>query len=142
MKKKLTLQSDANTAQTSLAKVISMKSSPPSKTFKAGVAASPTISDIIKMQAINTDDAPDNNEPIVLSDTWYEYSVFKSKFNLSPNTAKKWLDNCWLPYSELGKLRFINKADIENMMLRFRRHGLYWTGWILSFSNEWECLGL
>ncbi|MDP4284920.1 MAG: hypothetical protein Q8891_10870 [Bacteroidota bacterium] len=57
---------------------------------------------------------------IVLSDTWYEFSVFMNKFHICRNTLKKWTDRRWLAYSGIGKLVYINKADLEAMMLHFR----------------------
>ena len=142
MKKKVTLQNEACTLQKSSAKVITMKSSPFKNIVLAEAAVTPTLSDIMKMQEMKMDDTPGKNKPIVLSDTWYEFSEFRSMFNLSPGTAHKWLANGWFPFSELGKLRFLNKADIENTMLRFRRYGLSFIGWVVSFSGEWEGLGL
>ena len=144
MKKKVTPQNEANASPKPLAKIIPMKSCPLKNILLAEDAIPPSLSDITKMQAmqVQMDNMPDKNEPIVLSDTWYEYSVFRSKFNLSIGTANKWLANGWLPFSLLGKMRFINKTDIENMMLRFRRYGLLWAGWLLPFANEWEALCL
>ena len=105
-------------------------------TFNGGVK--PTLSDIIKVQSLEMDMTPDPNEPIILDAEWYEYSVFKDKFHLSPNTANNWLDKGWLPHSKIVKMRFINKADIERMMLRFRRYTLVWLGYLMAFSTEWE----
>lgn len=139
MKKKVTLQSKVATSSKPLAKVIPMTFSPAKNIILAEDTVMPTLSDIMKMQAMKIGDAPDKNEPIVLSDTWYEYSVFKNKFNISQNTANSWLRK-WLPSSKIEKMRFINKVDIENMLLRFRRYGLVWFGWVLSFSGEWESL--
>lgn len=137
MRKKNRLQNKVKASKASSVKVNAIQSSPPAKIVKA-----PTLIDIAKMQAIKMDHVPDKNEPIVLSDTWYEYSVFLAKFHVCPNTAKKWLGNGWLPYSQIGKMRFINKTDIENMMMQFRRYTLLWMGWLIPFSGEWACLGI
>ena len=105
-------------------------------TFNGGVK--PTLSDIIKIQSLEMDMTPDPNEPIILDAAWYEYSVFKDKFHLSTGTANNWLNQGWLPHSKIVKMRFINKADIERMMLRFRRYTLVWLGYLMAFSTEWE----
>jgi hypothetical protein len=137
MKKKITPQGETNTSQKPLAKVIVMMHYPRLNKVKANDASAPTLSDIMKMQAMVMDDAPDINAPIVLSDTWYEFSVFKRLFNLSAGTANKWLEK-YLPSSKIEKMRFLNKADIESMLLQFRRYGLFWIGFVLSFSNNSE----
>jgi hypothetical protein len=95
----------------------------------------PTDAEIAKMQSLKLDDLPDKNEPIVLSETWYEYSVFRNKFNICPGTANNWLRKGWLAYSGVGKMRFINKTDIEDMMRHFRRPSI-WTSFLTLLLND------
>lgn len=140
MREKIRQAGNAKTSEASSAGVIKIKPSVTKSILKAEAEVTPNLSDIARIQAIKMEEMPDKIEPIVLSDTWYEYSVFLRKFNVCPNTAKKWLGNGWLPYSQIEKMRFINKADIENMMLRFRRNTFLWFGWIIAFANEWEGL--
>ena len=128
----------AKISKMSSAKVDAKKPEEAPKIMTFNGAVIPTLSDIIKIQSLEMDMTPDPNEPIILDDTWYEYSVFKRKFNLSPNTANKWLDIGLLPHSKIIKMRFINKADIERMMLYCRRYTLGWLGYLMAFSNEWE----
>lgn len=89
---------------------------------KALAAKEALPGDIAAIQARKLEDQQvDKYEPIVFSDAWYGFSVFAYKFGTHPKTAAKWLKNGWLPYWELEKMRFINKFDIEDMMLRFRK---------------------
>ena len=83
----------------------------------------PTAAELARIRTLKMDNTPDNNEPIVLSDNWYEFSVFIRKFNVSRNTAELWLKNGWLPYSQINRMRYINLADIERFMIKFRRSG-------------------
>lgn len=141
MKKKNAMpasNSKAKISKMSSAKVDATKPEEAPKIITFHGAVKPTLSDIIKVQSLELDNLPDPNEPIILDEAWYEYSVFKNKFNLSPNTANNWLDQGWLPHSKIIKMRFINKADIERMMLRFRRYTLLLLGYLMVFSNEFE----
>jgi len=91
---------------------------------KAVAAKKALPGDIAAIRALKIkDDEVDKYEPIVFSDTCYEFSVFVHKLSAHPKTVVKWLKNGWLVYSELGKMRFINKFDVEDMMLRFRKPG-------------------
>ncbi|MGN6602618.1 MAG: helix-turn-helix domain-containing protein [Ginsengibacter sp.] len=65
-------------------------------------------------------EAVEKYEPIVFSDTWYEFTQFCRMLNLHPKTVSKWLDNGWIAYSKLGRFRIINKFDFEDTMRRFR----------------------
>ena len=138
MKKKQASKKNAVPAKSIKVLAFKKPSPKPASTKKAITGTStrkPTLSDIAKIQAIELDDLPDRYEPIVLSDTWYEYSVFLAKFNVSINTANNWLKYGWLPFSQVGRIRIINKADIENMLLRFRRYTLVWFGWLLTLPD-------
>lgn len=140
MKKKQAIKKNAvpsKSSKVSAVKKSSKKKAPQKKAITGTSTRKPTLSDIAKMQAMKLDDIPDRHEPIVLSDTWYEYSVFLAKFHVSINTANNWLRFGWLPFSQLGRIRIINKTDIENMMLRFRRYTLVWMGWLLALPNDW-----
>jgi hypothetical protein len=95
---------------------------------KALAAKRPLPGDISVIQSLEIEDEEDEvdkYDPIVLSDTWYEFSVFAKKFHLHPKTAGKWLDNGWLAHSKIGRIRIINKFDIEEMMLYFRKPAIW-----------------
>lgn len=83
----------------------------------------PAPGDLAKIQALKMDHAPDTHGGITLSDTWYEFSDFLRIFRVSANTVKSWYRKGWLPITQIERMRYINKADVENMMLRFRRSG-------------------
>lgn len=85
----------------------------------------PTGADIAEIQALKLKEKKTRQFPIVFSDTWYEHSVFVSTMGISKKTVNKWLDNGWLAYSQLGKIRIINKADVEEMMLYFRKPAIW-----------------
>ena len=142
MRKKIRNQSKAEAKKASSVKANPTPPCPICNGVKAKAVLRPTLSDILKIQSINLDHEPDKNEPIILSDTWYAYAVFLAKFHVGSKTVNKWLERGWLPYSQLEKLRFINKTDIENMMLRFRRYTLMWLSWLIPFSGEWQGIGL
>jgi hypothetical protein len=140
MKKKESTKKNAVPAKSikaSAAKKPSKKKVNSKKAITGTSTRKPTLSDILKIQAMKIDEQPDRHAPIVLSDTWYEYSVFLDKFHVSINTANNWLKYGWLPFSQLGRIRFINKTDIENMLLRFRRYTLVWLGWLMALPNDW-----
>jgi hypothetical protein len=80
-------------------------------------------------------DPAEKDELIVLSDTWYEFSVFWRKFNIYSGTADSWLKKGWLAYSEVGKMRFINKTDIEEMMMHFRRPSIWAALFFMLLNN-------
>jgi hypothetical protein len=87
---------------------------------KALKAMKPSPTDVEKMQALKAPEEIDKNPPIILSNRWYEFSVFIREFCISKGTGNSWIDKEWLAYSGIGKFRFINTADIEDMMLYFR----------------------
>lgn len=138
MKMKQSITQNAVTAKPIKVSAVNSPSTKPASAKNAITGTStrkPTLSDIAKIQAIELDESPDRYEPIVLSDTWYEYSVFLAKFNVTINTANNWLKYGWLPFSQIGRIRIINKTDIENMLLRFRRYTLVWVGWLLAMPD-------
>jgi hypothetical protein len=142
MRKKIRNQSKAKANKASSVKADPNPPCPICNGVKAKAVLRPTPADIAKILALKPDDLPDRNEPIILSDTWYEYSVFLAKFNICKNTAGMWLRNGWLPYSQIKKMRFINKKDIDDMMNQFRRSALLWITWLIPFSGEWQGIGL
>ena len=84
-------------------------------------ARKPSPKDIAAMRSITWDGEPaEKYEPIVFSDTWYEFKVFCDMLNIHPKTVGKWLDNGWIAYAKLGRFRIINKFDFEDTMRRFR----------------------
>lgn len=92
---------------------------------KAVAAKKPLAGDIAVIQSLELKEKKDIEQAIVLSETWYEFSVFASMMNTSKKMVSKWLDNGWLAYSILGKIRIINKADVEEMMLHFRKPAIW-----------------
>jgi len=134
-------QAKAKTKNASLRKISTKKPPTTDEMAKAIKAKKPSPADIAQIQALEMDNSPERDEAIVFSDTWYEFSVFVKKFNICPATANAWLNNGWFAYSGLGKLRFINKADIEATMRHFR-HPAKWSSYlVLLFTNSLDfCL--
>jgi hypothetical protein len=87
---------------------------------KAVAAKKPLPGDMALIRSLKLEDEADKFEPIVFSETWYEFSVFVRMLRVHKKTVCKWLDNGWLAYSEVGKMRFINRFDFEDMMMWFR----------------------
>ena len=131
----------AKTQKASLRKISTQQPPTADEMAKAIKAKEPSPSDIAAILALKMDNSPEEDKAIVLSDTWYEFSVFVEKFNICPATANTWLNNGWLAYSGLGKMRFINKADIEATMRHFR-HPAKWTSYlVILFTNSLDfCL--
>ena len=96
----------------------------------------PTLYDLNLMQSIKIKEPEQEAKTIVFSKIWYEFSQFAIAINTHPNTLAKWLRNGWLAYSEIGKMRYINVADVEAMMLRFRRPALIWLGYLGMMWND------
>lgn len=94
--------------------------------------------DLAKINSLKEKKVPLQFTDIVLSETWYEFSAFLIKFNICRNTAKKWMKRRWLAYTQVGKMVFFNKADLEAFMLRFRRPPLMWIGWLTVLVNSVE----
>jgi len=128
-------------AKTSLAKMSTQKPPTEAEIAKAVAATKPLPGDIAKILSLEIVEEVDKYEPIVFSDTWYEFSGFVETFRVHPKTAGKWLDKGWLAYSLLGKLRFINKFDIEDMMLRFRKPAILGLGYMVSLVSDWNTWG-
>lgn len=96
---------------------------PPTKedVQKALAARKALPKDIEVIRGLRPDgEAVEKYEPIVFSDTWYEFSVFCRMLHVSSKTVGKWLENGWIAYSKIGRFRIINKFDFEDMMMRFR----------------------
>lgn len=105
---------------------------------RAMEAKEPTVSDLQKILSLKPEEVLKEEKPIRLSDDWYEFSVFFKTFHISKGTANRWLQNGWLAYSLIGKIRIINKADIEEMMLHFRRPSIWCSLLFLVLNNtEW-----
>lgn len=124
----------AKTKNALLRKISTQKPPTADEIAKAIAMKNPSITDIGKIQSLVMDNSPEIHQPIVLSDTWYEFSVFVSKFHMSASTANAWLNNGWLAYSEIGRFRFINKSDIEAMMIHFRRPAKWATYLLMLLS--------
>lgn len=77
-------------------------------------------------------------ETIIFSDQWFEFSVLCRKLHVGPATVTKWLDNGWVAYTEIGRLRLINKWDFEDMMRRFRKPALWCLGYISMLLNDFN----
>lgn len=122
------------TKNATLRKISTQKPPTAAEMEKALAMKEPSITDIAKIQALVMDDSPEIHQPIVLSETYYEFSVFVRKFNMKASTVNSWLKNGWLAYSEIGRFRFINKADIEAMMIHFRRSAK-WATYILMLLS-------
>jgi hypothetical protein len=86
----------------------------------------PQAGDIARIRALQIKEEKIKGEPVVFSDEWYEFSVFCQKITTGASTVSNWLKNGWLAYSQLGRLRIINRADIDEMMRRFRMPAYYW----------------
>jgi len=102
---------------------------------EALAARNPTKGDLALMNLIAIKNEKDKFQPISLSTEWYEFTVFVLRFGLNKRTAGKWLTKGWLSYSLIGKLRFINKSDIEIMMLRFRKSAFFWMSVSMSMAG-------
>jgi|GEM_PF-2550213 len=134
-------QGKAKTQETSLRKISTRKPPTADEMAKAIKAIEPTTADIAQIQALKMDNTQERDRAIVLSDNWYEFSVFVKKFKMCPATANTWLKKGWLAYSELGKMRFINKADIEATMIHFRHPAKWASCLVILFTNSLDfCL--
>lgn len=113
---------------------MSLQPPPSAEELKKAIAAKkaliacnkPQAGDIARIRALQIEEEAVKGEPVVFSDEWYEFSVFCQRIKIGPSTVTKWLSNGWLAYSEIGRLRIINRADIDEMMRRFRRPAFFW----------------
>ena len=101
-------------------------------------AKEPTPAQKKKILSLKPDKDVEKIEPIKLSQEWYEFSVFLRVFQVSRGTANMWLLNGWLAYSLIGKIRIINRTDIEEMLMHFRRPSIWCSFLLVAFANsEW-----
>lgn len=100
------------------------------------VIEQPTLYDLNLMESLRIKEPEQEGKSIIFSKTWYEFSQFAKAIDTHPNTVAKWLRKRWLAYSEVGKMRYINIADVEAMMLRFRRPALMWLGYLCMMWND------
>lgn len=96
----------------------------------------PTLYDLNLIRALEIKEPEQQAKPIIFSKIWYEFSQFAIVMNTHPHTLNKWLSKRWLAYSLIGKMRYINVADVEDMMLRFRRPALIWLGYLGMMWND------
>jgi hypothetical protein len=136
-----TKKSTAKKCEPSLLRISKFKPSD-EEVAKALEARKALPGDIAAIQSIKLPDEPPKNEPIVFSDEWYEHLVFSKKIGIHKKTTGKWLENGWLAYSHIGKFRFINKADIEDMMRRFRRPATMLLTIAVPIINDLKVFGL
>ena len=104
---------------------------------KKALAKKPLAGDINKMNSLELEEA-EEFETIIFSDQWFEFSVLCRKLHVGPATVTKWLDNGWVAYTEIGRLRLINKWDFEDMMRRFRKPALWCLGYISMLLNDFN----
>src|SRR6185312_4783069 len=109
--------------------VLSTQPPPGDEELAQPLIEEPTLYDLNVMKSIRINEPEEKGKPIVFSKIWYEFSMFAKVIDTHPNTVAKWMRKGWLPYSQIGKLRYINLADVEAMMLRFRRPALLWLGY-------------
>ena len=120
-KQKNAIQTTASKKATASKARISKRPPPTEAELAKAVAAKKALpGDIALMRSLTLDEKKDKPQPIVFSDTWYEFSVFVRMIDAHKKTVGKWLTNGWLAYSQVGKMRLINKADVEDMMMWFR----------------------
>lgn len=121
----------------------SLQPPPTAEELKKAVAAKkalalkvnkPLAGDIARIKALQLKEEAIKCKPIVFSDDWYEFSVFCQKLSTGASTVNKWLQNGWLAYSAIGRLRFINRADFDEMMRRFRKPAFFWL--TINSGNE------
>lgn len=92
--------------------------------------------DAALIKSLKLEEEQDKFKPIVFSDTWYEWSVLAQKLHVHPKTLGKWLKNGWLAYSAVGKICIINKADLEEMLLQFRKPSIWMLIGIIQIFGE------
>lgn len=121
--------------KTSSARLSNFK--PTSEEFSGAMAVKMALSrDAELIKSLKLEEEKDKYEPIVFSETWYELSVLAQKLNVHKKTLSKWLKNGWLAYSEIGKTCIINKADLEEMLLRFRKPSIWALIGIIQISGK------
>jgi hypothetical protein len=98
----------------------------------------PTLYDLNIMESLPINKQEQEGKPIIFSKTWYEFSHFAKVMNTHPNTVAKWLRKRWLAYAEVGKMRYINVADVEAMMLRFRKPALICLWYLGTIINDFS----
>jgi len=106
---------------------------------KKALAKKPLAGDINTLNSVQLEEA-EKFETINFSDDWFEFSVFCKKLHTGPATITKWLDNGWLAYSEIGRVRLINKGDFEDTMRRFRKPAIWCLGYITMLLNDFNAL--
>ena len=104
---------------------------------KKALAKKPQAGDINKMNSLELEEA-EEFETIIFSDHWFEFSVLCRKLHMGSGTVGKWLENGWLAYSKIGRSRFINKWDFEDMMRRFRKPALWCLSYISMLLNDFN----
>ena len=97
----------------------------------------PGVTDLAIIKTLALDEKKES-DAIILSDHWYEASVLTEKLHLSKNTLNSWMNNGWLAYHLIGRIRLINKADFENMMKVFRRPSIFSLAYIIVVLSEWN----
>ena len=97
----------------------------------------PLAGDINTMNSLELEEA-EEFETIIFSDQWFEFSVLCRKLHVGPATVNKWLDNGWVAYSKIGRLRLINKWDFEDMMRQFRKPALWCLSYISMLLNDFN----
>ena len=97
----------------------------------------PGVTDLAIIKTLALDEKKES-DAIILSDHWYEASVLTEKLHLSKNTLNSWMNNGWLAYHLIGRIRLINKADFENMMKVFRRPSIFSLAYIIVAFSEWN----
>jgi excisionase family DNA binding protein len=104
----------------SLRRISSQKPPTEEEVKKAMDTRKALAGDIAMMNSLKLEDEEiDQFQPIVFSDTWYEFSVFCHRLNIPRRSVNRWLENGWIAYSKLGRFRLINKFDFEETMLYF-----------------------
>jgi hypothetical protein len=116
--------------------LLSTQPPPTPEQLAEAVIEEPTLYDLNLMESLQIKEPEQEGKPIIFSKIWYEFSQFAKVINTHPNTVGKWLRKGWLAYSEIGKMRYINIADVEAMMLRFRRPALMWLGYLGLMWND------
>ena len=97
----------------------------------------PGVTDLAIIKTLVLDEKKES-DAIILSDHWYEASVLTNKLHLSKNTLNSWMNNGWLAYHLIGRIRLINKADFENMMKVFRIPSIFSLAYIVVSFSEWN----
>ncbi|MEO8822781.1 MAG: hypothetical protein ABI366_04340 [Ginsengibacter sp.] len=148
--KKAPVQNTAATHHHALQKAKSEKGPPNPEEIKKALQAKkelaiekalakryPGVTDLAIIKTLVLDEKKES-DAIILSDHWYEASVLTEKLHLSKNTLNSWMNNGWLAYHLIGRIRLINKADFENMMKVFRRPSIFSLAYIIIAFSEWN----